>query len=341
MRGIVKKIAKELNIHPSSVSRALHNKPGVSQENRLKILEKVQALGYDISQFTKRTIPKKGFSIGFIIYRPPHHSIGIIVLNEFYSVVFNGVEAATKKYKSNLLYSIVSLDEGKDEFSIPSMIEEKELDGMLLVGYMDKKWVKKLASYNIPFVIVDNYVGPEHTTIIMDNFDGMRQGVEYLYKLGHRKILHVAGPQLHRSFQERLSAFKLFMRELPETESLITYTNEPRIEGGYSAIKEYFSKNNPIPSAIFAGNDLIAIGSIRALRELGFKIPEDISVMGFDDIELARNFDPPLTTIKVSKRRMGSLAVDILINKIQGHEEIPVKIVLPVELVVRNSCIGR
>ncbi|MCX7846224.1 MAG: LacI family transcriptional regulator [Dictyoglomaceae bacterium] len=341
MRGIVKKIANELNLHPSSVSRALHNKPGVSQENRLKILEKIQELGYDISQFTKITIPKKGYSIGFIIYRPPHHSLGVIVLNEFYSVVFNGVETTLKRYKSNLLYSILSLDEGKEDFSTPSMVEEKIIDGMLLVGYMDKNWAKKLISYNIPTIIVDNYIGPEYTTIIMDNFDGIRQGIEYLYKLGHRRILHIAGPQAHRSFKERLYAFKLFMGEFSNTLPLITFTEEPRIEGGYSAIKEYFSKNKEFPSAIFAGNDLIAIGAIKALRELGFRIPEDISVIGFDDIELAKNFDPPLTTIRVPKRRMGSLAVEILINKIQGREEIPVKIVLPVELSIRNSCKGR
>ncbi|MEN2984619.1 MAG: LacI family DNA-binding transcriptional regulator [Dictyoglomaceae bacterium] len=341
MRGIVKKIAKDLNLHPSSVSRALHNKPGVSQEKRLKILEKIQELGYDISNFTKRTIPKKGYSIGFITYRPPQHSLGIIVLNEFYSVVFNGVENAVKRYKSNLLYSILSWDEEKESFSIPSMIEDKIIDGMLLVGYMDRNWAKRLISYNIPTVIVDNYIGPEYTTIIMDNFDGIRQGIEYLYKLGHRKILHIAGPQTHKSFQERLYAFKLYMGELPQAIPLIAHTEEPRIEGGYSAIKEYFAKNKEIPSAVFAGNDLIAIGAIKALRELDFRIPEDISVMGFDDIDLARNFDPPLTTIKVPKRRMGSLAVEILINKIQGREEIPVKIVLPVELSIRNSCKGR
>lgn len=338
MRGIVKKIAEELRLHPSSVSRALHNKPGVSQENRLKVLEKIQELGYDISQFSKRSIPKKGYSLGFVIYRPPHHSLGTVVLNEFYSIVFNGVETAVKRYKSNLLYSILSIDEGKEDFYIPSMVEEKIIDGMLLVGYIDRNWAKKLISYNIPAIIVDNFIGPEYTTIIMDNFDGMRQGIEYLYKLGHRKILHIAGPQTHRSFQERLYAFKLFMGEFPDTVPLITFTEEPRVDGGYSAIKEYFSQNREIPSAIFAGNDLIAIGTIKALRELGFEVPKDISVMGFDDIELSKNFDPPLTTIRVPKRRMGSLAVEMLINKIQGREEIPVKIILPVELSIRDSC---
>ncbi len=338
MRGIVKKIAEELRLHPSSVSRALHNKPGVSQENRLKVLEKIQELGYDISQFSKRSIPKKGYSLGFVIYRPPHHSLGTVVLNEFYSIVFNGVETAVKRYKSNLLYSILSIDEGKEDFYIPSMVEEKIIDGMLLVGYIDRNWAKKLISYNIPTIIVDNFIGPEYTTIIMDNFDGMRQGIEYLYKLGHRKILHIAGPQTHRSFQERLYAFKLFMGEFPDTVPLITFTEEPRVDGGYSAIKEYFSQNREIPSAIFAGNDLIAIGTIKALRELGFEVPKDISVMGFDDIELSKNFDPPLTTIRVPKRRMGSLAVEMLINKIQGREEIPVKIILPVELSIRDSC---
>jgi len=341
LRGIVKKIAKELNIHPSSVSRALHNKPGVSQENRLKVLEKVQELGYEISQFSKRTIPKKGYSIGFLIYRPPHHSLGIIVLNEFYSVVFNGVEVETRKHKSNLLYSILSSDKD-DNISIPNMIEEKELDGMLLVGYMDRKWIKKIASYGIPFVLVDNYAGPEFTTIMADNFDGIRQGIEYLYKLGHRKILHIAGPLSHRSFQERLQAFNLFMSCYDDTVPLVTYTEEPRTEGGYEAVKRYFENNNDIPTAIIAGNDLMAMGAIKALNDLNYKVPDDISVMGFDDIELAKSYNPSLTTIKVPKRRMGSLAVNVLIhNKIEGNEEIPVKIILPVELVVRESCKGR
>lgn len=255
----------------------------------------------------------------------------------YYSKIFRSIqeEIANRGYYFSF-YSFV--DESKVD--ILKIARERNHAGFIFIGAIKEKIVRQAYKNRIPFVLVDNYMSNKYiTSIVSDNRKGAFEATSYLTKLGHKKI-YFFGRELDDGVAiERFAGYKDALAEanIPyEKEFFIK--DHFTVADGYRTMKNLL-KTKRLPTAIFAINDETAIGVMRAIsEENNLKIPKDISVIGFDDIDWAAYANPPLTTIKIQKEEIGILAVKSLVERIESKDFINVKTVTPVELVIRSSC---
>lgn len=252
--------------------------------------------------------------------------------------VFNGIQRQLKKQRTHLASFSVSEDDQK-KLLIPRPVLEKEIKGLLVMGHIMPKYILKLKKLTIPMVIIDTHIIKGIDSISTDNINSAYMAVEYLASLGHRRIAIIFQQLQDQSLHiGRFRGYKLVIDALGlEYDQSIVKVVDFISDGGYRAMKKILS-TSPLPTAIFAGNDIIAINAMRAIREKGLRIPDDISIIGFDDIEIARYSDPPLTTMRVLKEEIGKLAAARLTDIIEGKEENAVAISVMAELVKRKSC---
>lgn len=337
MGGTIRDVAKGAGVCISTVSNALNNRWYVSATTKARILKVAKKLDYHPSGIARSLVRRKTENIGFILYRNPER----LFSNPFYSRIVDGVEEQVLTQGYNLLIS--AFDIGSKDQALPKLIREKNVDGLILAGAISKDFILVLRKEGFPIVLVDNYLKNEKINcVVIDNTHGAVDAVEYLFKLGHKKIGFLCGPPLHISNQERFKGYKLRLDELGiKFDRSIVAQGDNTIEGGYNAMQKLLEKISGI-TAVFACNDDMAIGAMRAIREKGLEIPDDISLMGFDDIEMAAHTQPPLTTIRVPKEEMGRVAATMLISELEGvSQKAGLRIVMPAELVIRQSCLPK
>jgi len=183
-----------------------------------------------------------------------------------------------------------------------------------------------------------NIEGLEKNCIIVDDIEGGKIATEYLIKLGHRQIAHITGPLQTRSALNRLKGYQLALKKYEiEYRDELVGEGDFKIKGGYQIMKRFLKLSEP-PAAIFAANDLLALGAMQAIQKKNFHIPEDFSVVGFNDIELASFVYPALTTVRQPMLEMGAIAVKMLLKIIEEGEFNQRKIVLKPKLIIRDSC---
>jgi len=332
MSVTIKDIAEKAEVSISTVSKSLNDKGGVSPLTRQKILNIAKEMGY-FSFHSQANL--KTHNIAFIMSR--HHIP--IFNNPFYTRVIAGVEIEVETYDYNLLFSTIKLEDLKSS-EIPSIVSQNKVDGLILAGAdINNEMIKAIEELKFPTVLVDNYLNsPIMDSIVSDNFSGAMQAVEYLISMGHQKIGYAGGPNSHPSFNERYKAYKLEMIE-----------NNLDINNNFIKIKEDFGQNmgkelaksflreKELPTAIFAANDATAIGLIQAFNKYGLEVPGDISIIGFDNIELTAFTTPKISTISVDKEGMGQEAARKLFDRIQNPEKKSTKSVIPTELIERES----
>ena len=271
-------------------------------------------------------------NIGFVISRE-HHPI---FSNTFYSYVFAGVEEEARAHGYNLIYQV--LDE-KLMFdpSTFKLIEERKVDGLILVGEMSHSFISNLKAKDIPIVLVDHYIENSGLdAVVTDNAKGTADMIKYLADLGHRQIGFLGATLEHGSFMERFEGYKAAMRK-NHLELNDDFVQTGLLWNGYGIMEKMF-RLEKLPTAIFTCNDLMAIRAMAAIQDKGMKIPEDISIAGFDDIDMSEQIHPPLTTVRVQKDEMGRIGVKRLIQRIKNSSRRAEKVVVPTELVVRKSC---
>jgi len=216
------------------------------------------------------------------------------------------------------------------------------VDGVFLMGVdRDDPEVERLLTSGIPIIAVDLAVAGEHVSYVAsDNVGGARTAVRHLHSLGHRRIATIAGPPETNPGADRLLGYRAEMQALglelrPEYERVGDFY----LESGDSAMQALLALDEP-PTAVFAAADMMAIGAVRAVQAAGLRVPQDVAVVGFDDIQIAPLIDPPLTTIRQDKLGLGLAAARALVEQIERPEITPPVLTLPVELVVRASCGG-
>jgi len=261
-----------------------------------------------------------------------------IFLSPYYMDIFAMLQKESSRLGYNVSFNfIISL---KEEKETARTILETNSDGIILIGNMEKNFILSLYNKKIPLMLVDNYLDkPNISSVMPDNKKGAYMAVKYLIGLGHRKIGFISAPLDQPAATERLEGYSQALKEagIKFDENLIVESCF-LVEDGYRAM-EKFLKKKALPTAIFAINDETAIGAIKAIREKSkLLIPRDISVVGFDDIEWASYSCPPLTTVKVHKEEMGAIAVRKLAELLKGETSLPTKTIVPVELIIRQSC---
>jgi DNA-binding LacI/PurR family transcriptional regulator len=208
-----------------------------------------------------------------------------------------------------------------------------------MVGAYHEDFVLKLRDLDVPMVLVDEYIPSEDIlSVMIDNTDGIIKACKYLHELNHVRIAYISERRNETTAFERFYGFKQAqeMFGFIKDDSLIAEC-DGKVSDGYRAMEEILEKNTVRPTAVLAYNDIIAFGAMDAIKHHGLSIPEDISVVGFDDINMAKEVNPPLTTVHVPRHLMGVISVQRLIDVIQGKKDLINKVLVPTKLQIRKS----
>lgn len=337
MKLKAKDIAKKLSISPSAVSFVLNNKPGVSEETRRKVLKVIEQMGYNTNIFSKSALTHNR-NIRFIIYKKH----GLVVSDTpFFSALMEGIDREARSLGYNLI--VTYIDENKDDLmKILHIIKVTSPDGiMLLATEMTKENLKPFEKLNIPLLLLDSYFESENLdTVIINNIKGVYKATCYLAELGHIDIGYLHSSVWINNFDQRMTGFKKAINDkgLKLNKNFI-FCLESTIDGSYKNMFRILENKPQLPTALFADNDIIAFGAIKAMKEFGIRIPQDVSVVGFDDMPFCEMIDPPLTTVMVYKQRMGMIALKRLVERIDEAPAETIKIEVNTTLIERKSAI--
>lgn len=318
-------IAHRARVAPSTVSRALSGKGRIAQETRNRILQIAQEMGYEGSTTSHQ-------AIGILYNRRLRYLIG----DAFYGTIMESVERTFREWGYRVFFS--TFDDGN---GLLDALEQDTHDGFILVGGDVKAdAVRSLQSTGTPIVLVDNEL-PDRPTpaVVTANVEGSRALAQHLLSLGHTHIGYIGGPLSHISLQQRVEGFKQMMAEanLPVDDALIVCMPEGHFgfDTGVSGFHELWVRREQRPTAVMCSNDLVALGVMQACEDLNLSVPQDLSVVGFDDV--IQNARPALTTMKIHCAQMGVQAARLLYDQIRGELSTPVKLVIYPELRVRES----
>jgi DNA-binding LacI/PurR family transcriptional regulator len=329
MKITIDEIAEMAGVSKTTVSRVLNNKPDVSPETREAILNLINQYDFTPNAMAKAITSRKSQSIGLLI---PHEA-DYIFSNPFYVEVMRGISTEVDRLGYFLMICYPHHQNYLDVY------KQKRVDGFIVLspGSFSKDIVDTLIKSTIPFVSTSKMLGEQGLVYVdVDNFQGACLLMEHLIGLGHRRIGFIGKPSLASSV-DRFNGYKstLEKHDLPLDETCVRIAENVSIEGGYQITTDLLNLFDP-PTAIFAVNDLLAIGAVRAMQDRGGKVPDDLSVVGFDDIPLAGSNNPPLTTVRQPAFEKGAKATRILIQQLEKNKK-PRSIILGVELIIRRS----
>lgn len=332
-RYTIKDVAKQAGVAVSTASIALSNKGYISIGLRKKVLQAAERLKYIPNRSARSLINKATGNIGFIVSEE-HFSTA----EPFYTKVFLGTEFEARQHDYYILLTTVPNQFRSSH--LPRFILEQNVDGLILAGKISEAYATALTSEGLPAVVIDFDFKKVHLpTVNIDNSRGIDLAIEHLFGLGHRQIAFVGGDLSHPSIRARLESYNMAQEKLGLTpENCHVSVEEPNTgaEDGYRATMKLLD-NHVTFTAVVACNDAVAIGSMRALRDRGLKVPDAVSVIGFDDVELCDHVEPKLTSIRVPKEELGAAALRILTRAIkEGNHHISTVLVQPT-LVLRDS----
>lgn len=329
-------VAQHAGVSKATVSAVLNDADSVKESTRQKVLASIEHLNYrPRSSARRRFKPGQGKSIGFVI-------------KEFSNPYFAGVIVGARSYANEHGYSLlVASSEGncRHEQRLVNLLKSKDCDGLIIFPVLDDEtdlsYLFDLKRRNYPFVMMEEIRGVQASLIDVDNVAAMQKATQYLIELGHTKIVHFAGPEYSTHSQRRIEGVRRAFSEtrLVFSSDLVVPAGAHQ-QDGYRAGLAYFKEIETAdrPTAVVCYNDLVALGVIHALHEQGLRVPEDVSVVGCDDIDLLEYVSPPLTTLRIPRFEKGRLAAEVLIRHIESREKLPPeKIAMEAELVVRGT----
>lgn len=328
-----KELAEKLNISAATVSMVLNRRPGISEKTRTMVIEAAKEYGYDFSK--KWDFSQEKGSIQYVIYKKHGTVVGD---TPFFSQLTEGIEQACKAEGFEL--QITYFHENQNIDAQIQALSEKNCQGILLLGTeMEVEYFPPFSKLKIPLVMLDTYFEElDCDSVLINNVQGAYRATNYLIEKGMTEVGYLRSSCTIGNFAERADGYYKALRHhhLPTNHPYV-HELTPSMEGAYLDMIHILREKPAMAQAYFADNDLIAAGAMRALKEWGYRIPEDISIVGFDDMPICEFLEPPLTTMDVPKKRMGELAMKLLVQKIHQDLKIPVKIELSVRLHERKS----
>ncbi|PJW18190.1 LacI family DNA-binding transcriptional regulator [Geobacillus sp. WSUCF-018B] len=327
----IKDVAKRANVSTATVSRVLRNTGNVTEETRQRVLEAIEALNYQPNV------------LGRYLRRMETETVLVVVpdiTNPFFSKVLRGIEAVALEHGYQVLLGDTQNDVRLEEQYL-NLLPQRQVDGMIfLTARIRKELVEEMAR-QFPIVLACEYLeGADIPTVSIDNISSARKATEHLIRLGHCRIAHLSGPMNIILSRDRLRGYQqaLAQHEL-EADAALVQEGDFTYESGYNLTLKLLALEKP-PTAIFAANDEMAIGAVKAIRHRGGRVPDDVAVVGFDDIHMASIFEPSLTTIAQPMFEIGQKAMELLLALIEGTSARRRQLVLPDRLVIRDSCGG-
>lgn len=332
----IRDLAKRAGVSVATVSRVLNNYPDVSEETKTRVLALVQELNFRPSNAARSLVTRRSNIIGVFFLQDHTNSM---ILHPFFQEVIVGFKRAVGSKGYDLLF-FTSQTPRDGQFTYQERCRHHQVDGVVLMGVnrTDPQMVD-LTNSGIPCMSVDaDILGSRAGYVISDNKGGALQAVRHLITLGHKRIALINGHPISRPRHDRLIGYREALDAAglpyrPEYVKEFDFT----WQHGYESMQLLLDLPEP-PTAVFAAADLIAMGAIKAIRERGLHVPEDIAMVGFDDIEVASMVHPALTTIRQDKEEMGRVAGEHLVRLIEDPGFTPPIVQLPTELVIRESC---
>lgn len=326
----IKEVAGRAGVSSATVSHVINGTRYVSDAVREQVLNAMAELGYRPNALARSLRSGQTHTLGLILpdsanpfFAEVGHSIEIAAFDQGYSVILCNTE---NDFAKETLYMDV--------------LTKKQVDGMIFVATGDRSdSLKNLVEMEVPTVVMDrDFPELELDVVLTDNLQGGYLATQYLISLGHKRIGCIAGPSGINPSARRVTGYKQALEAARlAIEPKLVMNGDFHPETGWEAGRAMLSQPNP-PTAIFACNDLMAMGVLRAAAELGLRVPDDLAVVGYDDIEFASYTNPPLTTIKQPKDEMGLATLRFLLGRIKDKQSAPQRALLPVSLVIRGSC---
>lgn len=336
MGTTIKDIAEQADVSMATVSLVLNNKPGVGDETRKRVLHLAQKMNYSTSQRSATGGTDQG-TIRFLKIARHGHTVNrdhtVFISDYIDGIVQTGKEL---QYKTE----VTSFRTTPIEEIVSTIQTDPELSGaIVLATELTRDDVLQFRSVSIPLVFIDTFIEYVPFDFVdMNNIDSVYKVVEHFLHYGHQEIGLVQSSVRTRNFYLRDRAFLEGMACFGiEVDKRVVFQTDSTFDGAYQDMKRYLNNEATLPTALFCSNDVMAFGVLKALREKRLKVPEDISLIGFDDLPTAALLDPPLTSIAVSKREIGSTAMRRLHSRINNRAIPPTKIVVGGELMERES----
>lgn len=321
----IKDIAKEAGVSPSTVSRALNDHPQISSGTKAYIQKLAKKMGYVPSIPARSLVSRRTATIGVAITD---------LADPYYARLMLGIEDGAKAHQYQVVLSSYYRNPTR-EMEIVRDFHMRRMDGIIITGSeVEEAYLAANGKFFMPVVLVNRPNYP--LSVSVDRFLGAQIVVEHLLNLGHRRIAHITEGATFRKKSRRLKGYLAALtRHNLEIDERLIVDGDGGIRGGIESVPLLLSLPRP-PTAIFCFNDMTAIGAITALRQHGCEVPRDISVVGYDDLEMAAYYHPPLTTVRQRTYQLGIQAVEMLLKLINGEKQ-PAPVMLKPELIIRQS----
>lgn len=330
-RVTIRDVARASEVSYTTVSRVLSGYEFVRESTRARVLEAVERLGYVAN------LPARSLAGGH------SHIIGLLVPNldnAYVGTITQGIDQALARANYDLMLYTSHRHPGKESY-YASAIPNGLTEGLLLVApLVPADYLDSLQRQNFPYVLIDQADATENSNVVeATNWHGAYEATRHLVELGHTRIAFIQGSSAIGSAPERLRGYKAALTnyDIPVQEDLIL-EGDYQQQTAYALTRRLLQTAAEPPTAIFASNDLSAFGAMDAVRDSGLQMPEDISIVGFDDIPQASLVYPKLTTVRQPLEQMGSVAVKMLLAQIEDRSLPPQRVVLATQLIIRDSC---
>ena len=324
-------IARLSDVSRSTVSRVINSDAKVKEETRLKVLKVIQSIDFQPNLAARGLATGRTNVIGVII--PAR--VSVIFADPYFPVFLQGVSSACNNRTYSVMLWLAEPD--YERRMIPRILHNGLMDGVVVAStLMDDPIVKSLFESKMPFILIGRHPSMDVNFLDVDNLQAARKATLHLLRLGYKRVATITGSQDQVAgfdrYQGYLNALQDYDRTIrPELVADGDFTEE----GGYHAMARLLPQK---PDAVFAASDMTAYGAMRAIHEANLRIPEDVAVVGFDDIPASARTTPALTTVRQPVQQMGSKAAEVLINVIENDITATQKLIMDTELVVRESC---
>jgi LacI family transcriptional regulator len=323
-------IAREAGVNVSTVSRALNMRNGVRKEVRDKVQAVAKRLGYRPNLIARGLVTGRSHSLGLLISD---------IRNPFFAELVRGAEDAAHASGYHVLLCNSDMDPAKQMEYFWSLINN-HVGGILIssIAIFERHEVDQIVGAGVPVVLLNRPKKPgPFSTVLSDNPKGGAIAAEHLAQLGHRNVAVLAGPRRHGNLNDRVNGFLRAFQSKQDGRNALVVPGVNTFAGGYEMTRKLIARKAEF-TAIFAASDIIAFGAIRALNEAGLRIPDNISLVGFDDVEMAAIVHPPLTTIQQPKYEIGAAAMEILLKQADKKDVPAEHRIFDVKLIERESC---
>lgn len=325
-------IAKLAGVSRSTVSRVVNNDPNVSPATREKVLQVIKEQDFRPNLVARALVTRQTQTLSLVI---PQH-VAEVFADPYFPTLVQGIMAeASRRHYAVMLWMGNSFEEERS--FCQRVLNNGFFDGVLISTVVDNDpLIPSLAEANFPFVLIGPPPFDNISHVDVNNSEGAFTAVSHLLEVGRRRIGIIAGPNDMAAARDRLAGYRQALREagLPYDEALVVYGKYDH-QSGINAADTFMAHD---VDAIFATNDTMAAGAIQAITRTGKRVPEDISVVGFDDLSIAQETVPSLTTVRQDIEGLGGSATSLLIDLVTDTDRKPIRKILPTQLIVRESC---